>query len=214
MLAVDTALLSMQDAGIRPDAVVVVESQFWIERAFIGLRNSGIPVFADMTSFPGAVAVTGGPVCFFCTEYTKASFLDRFIDLETSVPLIPPLGSVGLTALYLALRITQDSLPVFFTGLDFSWGKAFTHSKGAPASREILYGAGRLEPAAMPSQLGVPGVFITDGKTGNPVFTNPALSDYARLLSVAFSNSNRIFDIRREGLQLEVPAITEEEAEK
>jgi len=186
LLAVDTALPTFRDSNIEPDAVIIVESQFWITRAFIGFRDSGIPVYADMTSNPQAIAATGGPVHYFNTRYAKAAFLERFASSGFAPPEIQPLGSVGLSALALAEIISTGEAPVFFSGLDFSWGSGFTHSRGAPSIREAHASVDRycsLEAQRVPYAVGVTSAA---GKDGRRVFTDPALSGYAALCAAEF----------------------------
>ena len=109
LLAVDAAAAALLP-DIQPDAIVLVESQYWIDSAFIGLCKYGIPVFADLTASPRALQVCGGNVYFFCTEYARLKYLERLY--QTLQPLILlPMGSVGLTALQLALALAAPRLP-------------------------------------------------------------------------------------------------------
>jgi len=205
LLSVDTALPALGDAGITPDAAVLVESQFWIERAFTGFAGSRIPVYADLTARPNAVSAPGGEVRFFFSEYTGAVFIDRFLASGLPPLVIPPLGSVGLVALYLAREIAAPGIPVLFSGLDFSFGKGFTHSRGAAPARETLNTATRLTPpgSSMPSTAA--GIFAAAGKRGETVHTDPSLSGYAELCRSYFGADDSggkglFFDLGETGL--------------
>jgi hypothetical protein len=213
LLAVDTALPVLHDSGITPDAVVLVESQYWIEKAFIGFADSRIPVIADLTARPGAVRATSGPIRFFHTKYANARFLGRFADSCETPVSVPPLGSVGLTAIYLARELAAPGLPIFFTGLDFSWGKGFTHARGAPATTAIYESAHRITPASQScaDRAFSPGAFSREGKCG-AVCTDPSLSGYAELCARAFKDDTRIFDIGGEGLVTGCARMTESDA--
>jgi len=189
LLAVDTALSSLRDARIVPDAVVLVESQFWIERAFAGSRDSRIPIFADLTARNQAIRATGGDIFFFVSEYAKAVYLKRFISAAFAPQVIPPLGSVGLSALYLAGIISKPVWPVFFTGLDFSWGRGFTHTRGAPAVLESMRNSGRYNPAGPTIAAKSAQVTKGIGKNGREIQTDPALSLYAHLCGTSFAES-------------------------
>jgi len=191
LLAVDTALPALRDAGLLPDAVVLVESQFWIERAFIGFRGSGIPVIADLTARTAAVRATGGPVHFFFTGYTKAAWLDRLRTGGFLPPEIPPLGSVGLVALEIALGIAGPGIPVFASGLDFSWKTGLTHARGTPAVRGMEDSACRLDPPGSPHADFAPGVYQVAGKDGMQVRTDPSLSGYADLCCLRFGQDRQ-----------------------
>ena len=222
ILAVDTALRSLEDSGVAPDAAVLVESQFWIERAFTGFRASRIPLLADLTARPSAVAALGGERAFFLSEYANLRYLRRFLDSDKAIPVIQPLGSVGLVALELASDIAKkyahQETPIFFTGLDFSWGRGLTHSRGAPAANEERMQANRFAPAGSRVPSVSPGVIASTGKDGEVAFTDPALSGYAQLCAEAFAQSTglksrQIFDLGTTGLDMGFTRATAAAAE-
>ena len=200
LLAVDTALVALRAASLVPDAVVLVESQFWISRAFIGFSTSKIPVFADMTARTEAVIATGGPVHFFHTPYADSAFLARFASSTLAPLVIPRLGSVGLVALHLARHIAGKGLPVFFTGLDFSWGSGLTHARGTSPAIAAHLGSTRLAPPnGNPAGLADRDMRVS-GKDGAVVRTDPVLSLYADLCRQLFSGDPGIFDLGESGL--------------
>lgn len=211
LLAVDTALPALRDSGITPDAVVLVESQFWITRAFIGFRDSRIPVYADLTANPQALLSTGGKVSFFHTAYAKASFLARFSAMDLSPSRVSPLGSVGLSALEIACFVAAPGFPVLFTGLDFSWGAGFTHSRGSPAPRDALARSCRLEPIERIPSTDASLTRRETGKGGLTVLTDPALAGYAALCAARFGGDSRLFDFGNAGLPTGCRNITEGE---
>lgn len=198
LLAVDAAVSALLP-DIMPDAMVVVESQHWIDSAFVGLRKSGIPIFADITASPRAVKAISGSTSFFCTEYVSACYLQemyRFLQ-----PLIlPPLGSVGLTALALALQLTDTSVPVLHTGLDFSWGTGLTHARNSSPIKKLRLSDTKLSPlytAACPI-----GLQHTIGKNNQQLVTLPNLMNYAEIYRHFFAQNPRIFDIGTTGCQI------------
>ena len=185
VLAVDTALAALAQAGITADAVIVLESQYWIEQAFHGFRSSTIPVYADLTARHGAITLPGGPLSLFYTRFDQSSLLNRLESLSLLPLEIPRLGSVGLAALYIARYTASAQTPIFFTGLDFSWQSGFSHSQGAPWPTRDRVTANRLQPAG--PQVASPGVYKEKGKKGKLVLTNPSLSGYAQLCANTFS---------------------------
>lgn len=212
VLAVDTALAALAQAGITADAVIVLESQYWIEQAFHGFRSSTIPVFADLTARHGAITLPGGPLSLFYTCFDQSSLLNRLESLGLLPLEIPRLGSVGLAALYIARYTASAQTPIFFTGLDFSWQSGFSHSQGAPWPTRDRVTANRLQPAG--PQVASPGVYKEKGKKGKLVLTNPSLSGYAQLCANTFSQVAHCYDIGQQGLQTGCPSITHEDAEK
>ena len=195
LLAVDAAAAALLP-DIRPDAIVLVESQYWIDSAFIGLRKYGIPVFADLTASPRALQACDGNVYFFCTEYARLKYLERLY--QTLQPLIlPPMGSVGLTALQLALALGAPHLPVLHTGLDFAWQTGLTHAAGSSPIKKLFAEICRTE---SPYKLSVStGMQHIVGKKGVSYWTTPVLSGYAELYRHAFSGNERVIDIGTEG---------------
>ena len=195
LLAVDAAAAALLP-DIRPDAIVLVESQYWIDSAFIGLHKYGIPVFADLTASPRALQACGGNVYFFCTEYARLRYLERLY--QTLQPLIlPPMGSVGLTAIQLALALAAPHLPVLHTGLDFAWQNGLTHAAGSSPIKKLFAEINRTE---SPYKLSVStGMQRISGKRGLSYWTTPVLSGYAELYRHTFSGNERVIDIGTEG---------------
>ena len=195
LLAVDAAAAALLP-DIRPDAIVLVESQYWIDAAVIGLQKYGIPVLADLTASPRALRACGGNVSFFCTAYARLRYLDRLY--QTLQPLIlPPMGSVGLTALQLALALTSPPLPILHTGLDFAWQNGLTHAAGSSPVKKLFAEICRTQ---SPYQLNnAAGMQRISGKQGRSYWTTPTLSGYAELYRHAFSGNGRVIDIGTEG---------------
>lgn len=195
LLAVDAAAAALLP-DIRPDAIVLVESQYWIDSAFIGLHKYGIPVFADLTASPRALQACGGNVYFFCTEYARLRYLERLY--QTLQPLIlPPMGSVGLTAIQLALALAAPHLPVLHTGLDFAWQNGLTHAAGSSPIKKLFAEINRTE---SPYKLSLSsGTQRIVGKKGFSYWTTPTLSGYAELYRHTFSGNERVIDIGTEG---------------
>jgi len=178
LVAVDTAARHLSDSGIAPDAIVVVESQYWIDGAFQGLAGSGIPVLADLTSRTASILRTGGPVSFFLSEYAKTALIRRLESCGTQPMIVPPLGSVGLTALYVLDELRDPGTPLFFAGLDFSWNRGFTHLRGAPAPLAEFSRSTRLTALAASGAPGIGSVSTAQTALGS-VTSDPLLADYA-----------------------------------
>lgn len=210
LLAVDAAAAALLP-DIQPDAIVLVESQYWIDSAFIGLRKYGIPVFADLTASPRALHACGGSVHFFCTEYARLKYLEHLY--QTLQPLIlPPMGSVGLTALQLALALAAPHLPVLHTGLDFAWQNGLTHAAGSSPIKKLFAEINRTE---SPYKLSLStGMQRISGKQGLSYWTTPVLSGYAELYRHTFSGNERVIDIGTEGCFLNGRQADMTEAER
>lgn len=209
LLAVDTALPLLLDHSLKPDAIVILESQLWIEHSFIGATCSGIPVFADMTARKGAFSVLSGPVFLFFTEFADTRFTRRFLETPFAPARLPAMGSVGIAALLLARKIAADSVPVIASGLDFSWGKAFSHARGTSPVRDIFCASTRLFPVSSACPSVKPGKIGRTGMRNTPIETDPALSGYAEL-SVQFARAgyfSECYVLGQTGLDIGIPCL-------
>ncbi len=203
VLCVDTALPVIGAAGITPDAVLVVESQIWIEDAFAGFKGSGIPVIADLTSRSAASRITGGPVSWCASLFTKCSLFDRLAALSLLPLPVEPLGSVGLLAVELALQLRQEGTAVICAGLDFSFGAGYTHARGAPATRN--YYTSRFNPPGSPPPQLRSGV----RECAPGLFTETVLDGYATLFRARYSRAPGLYQLGEGGLPLGIPSTNQ-----
>lgn len=212
LLAVDAAFRPLLDSGIRPDAVVAVESQCVSRRAFFGTKGSGVPIIADLCARSANLRVSGGTVSFFMSEYAKLPLLGRIKKALPDVPVFPPLGSVGLAAVEIALFLRRAEASVFVWGLDFSYPAGLSHCKESPSYKEMMNESNRLSPAGNPSAAFKAGAFFIEGKTGSQAACDPALKSYAELFSARYKNTENLYDLSPWGIDLTLPRISEADA--
>lgn len=209
VVAVDAAVPLLAQAGVRVDAVVAVEAQLAIERSYIGAAGAecvdGALVLADIASRAQVARHVGGRTAFFSSSFADAEFLSRLAAEPFFPPTVPPLGSVGLTATHLALRLRADPcVPVAVAGLDFSFSAGRTHSRGTNAEISRLCSRTRLgSDGAFDAAFGA-GARAAAGKRGE-VRTDVALSSYAELFTAAFRGTANLFDAGGTGLPLGLP---------
>ncbi|MCL1813214.1 MAG: DUF115 domain-containing protein [Treponema sp.] len=199
LVCVDTCLTLLKERQIMPDLAVILESQFWNLRDFNGSRNTGIPSAVDISAYPSTVQLLGGPVYMFCTPWTPLKFFDRFISGNLMPAKLPPLGSVGLTAVELARRL--GSGPVLTGGIDFSFTLDSIHARSSPAHLSALLTQNRFTGSFNTEAVFNPGVFNTFSKLNKPVKSNPSMRTYRYLFEKEFSGG-RIKDIEGSGLPL------------
>ncbi|AHN67571.1 6-hydroxymethylpterin diphosphokinase MptE-like protein [Treponema pallidum] len=200
LLAVDVACNALLP-DIVPDAVVLLESQFWIEQAFIGTLPRTVALFADLSAFPRAVRAANVPTHFFFTPYTHAAFIKRAQNAGV-VPLsIHPSGSVGLAALQLALRLRKKGVPIFHTGLNFSWNKGFTHARGSAPVQRLYHSTTRLHSLYPDCALFPEGIRSLKGKR-YAVQSIPNLVHYAHAYRTLCAEHPHLYDLDQEGLAL------------
>jgi hypothetical protein len=219
LAAVDTALPILRDAGLHPDLVFVLEAQAANARDFLGwgegfppapgcpspsgaAAGPGSALLCDLSSHPALVRRFRPAVRFFASRFAPLRLFDRLESAGLLPHSIPPLGSVGVAAVHLALELTGG--PVILAGLDFSYPAGKTHARGAPAWRSALAQTSRLAPADQALWEGLRRRPLTRraGKGGGPVLTDLVLQSYAAQLSRRIEGERRVFDIGRAGLPL------------
>nr|WP_318659787.1 6-hydroxymethylpterin diphosphokinase MptE-like protein [uncultured Treponema sp.] len=204
ILCVDAALNPLLESNIIPDAVVAVECQSIIEKAYIGKSVlSKVPLFSDLVSRSSIPEILGGPVSFFVSEYSNMTFLKTLSEKEILPPVIKPLGSVGLVASEIALRLRKnDDVKIFFSGLDFSFTAGITHAKETPSHKRQLFKNHRLTSVYNIDSAFAPGTSQITGKNERRMTTSKALISYALLFTEQFSDIKNFFDAGVSGVSL------------
>ncbi|MBQ0052810.1 MAG: DUF115 domain-containing protein, partial [Treponema sp.] len=206
-IAVDAAVPILSQFGIVSDAVVAVEGQLAIEKAYIGSNKIKSLVFADFTS-RNSVLRHFSKKSFFISDFTQANFLERIKKEDFSPLSVPPLGSVGLTATYLALLLRKNTtVPVFLTGLDFSYSLGKTHGQNAPAHIARLTKSNRFNPIENYAASFKDGAIKTTELNGTTYFTDIALSNYAKSFADQFSKAQNLFNCTDFGLNIGLPFV-------
>ncbi len=198
LMAVDTALSVLIENNITPDFIVAVDAQIFNLFDFMKAKNLEIPLFFDITGYPGILSATNGNIFPFISNFAENKLLKRLSEYQLLPKLLPPLGSVGLTSVYLAMDISSSS--ILYTGLDFSYKIGKSHAKGAPVHIQELIRNSRIHP---PGQLDLyfqRSLITQRDKEDKPVITDLILSSYAELMRNRFGNSERLFDIGELGL--------------
>jgi hypothetical protein len=211
VIAVDAASASLKAMKIKIDAIVAVEGQLAIEKAYIGGTAKSSLLIADITSRKAVTRHTRNAVTYFASKYTDSKFFKNLSQKEFFPQLVPPLGSVGLTAVYIALLLRANvNVPVFMSGLDFSFSLGRTHAKNAPAHISRLSTTNRFNPAenyAAAFRTGARQIF---GKNNIPVFTDTALEGYAKSFTDTFSCIPNLYDAGKQGIPLGIQQIDSE----
>ena len=206
VICADTALQPLLKNGIKPDGVFVDEAQSVIVKAFTGTPKD-IHIFAGLSSIPN-LAHRAGPdnLSYYFTEYAQGSFFDSLKTQNFMPPANKPFGSVGLTAVYYALKFRKnENIPVYVCGLDFSYTTGLTHTKGALAHILRLIQSNRLiSPQNYTAAYGL-GTEKVSGKNGQPVNTSPTLKNYAAMFRSFFAGQNNLFDAGDSGIDLGLP---------
>lgn len=205
LLAVDTAVQCLSRQGIIPDGVVNLEAQFYNLKDFYPLLNKEIDLFSDITAYPASLRQEMHTHYFFASSFQDTQLHKSLKDQDVLPREIPPLGSVGVAALYLAGMITERD--VFITGLDFSYVEGKTHARGTPfhdwcylqegrLAGDVWYSFSKSRPSKKADAL-PPGAV-----------SNPILESYARQLEdIAGSIPNNVYNLAERGMKLNIPSL-------
>jgi hypothetical protein len=213
VLAVDTALPALAEAGLAPDWVYALEAQHYNLEDFLPGRDPGLTLLCDLSSSPEVLRLFPRRRVF-ATRFHPLALFDRLEDCGLFPPELPPLGSVGVTAVQAALFLTAG--PVLLAGLDFCYPDGRTHARGAPSHRRALAGCSRLAPlgsATLEALAARPRLQVA-GKGGREYPSDLVLRSYALQLRALAESSGRLYDLGTEGLETGARVLrTEEELE-
>ncbi len=224
LLAVDAAVPALLARKIKPDLVLALECQHAIQQAYTTAAGMQLLLLADLTSRPSILHedtgfrkaadesddfqpvsgrnCTGGETAFFSTEFASTSFLERLRRLGLVDCILPPLGSVGIAAVELAVRMRANSgIPILVSGLDFSHNLGRTHCKESFQTRNNLTGCSRLNPPGSYGSLANPTLEKRAGKSG-PIYSDHILNQYAQIFVHQFQDTANIYDVGGAGLDL------------
>ena len=208
ILCADTALQPLLQNGITPDGVFIEEAQSVIVKAFTGTKKD-IHIFAGLSSIPNLVHFAGANnISYFFTEYTDGIFFESLKSKSFMPPANKPFGSVGLTAVYYALKFRKDdTVPVYVTGLDFSYSAGITHTKGALAHRLRLANSNRLLPVANYGAAFSYGTEKIKDKQNQDFYTTVTLKNYAAMFNSFFGDVKNLFDAGESGIKLQIQHV-------
>jgi hypothetical protein len=209
IICVDTCLGALKDRGIVPDLVVILESQHWNLKDFIGCSGWNVPAAIDISSLPASAKKLGGDGFLFFTPWTQLSIFERLRNADLLPAVFEPLGSVGLTAVEIARRLTKGK--IICAGLDFSFTADKYHACGTPGHRGKLNSQTRLARLFNTSVFEQTSIAAVS-KDGQSVHTSPIMKNYRNLFEQEFGGDSRVFDIKGTGLPLGVKTLTVKEA--
>ena len=210
IICVDTCLPALHERSIQPDLVVILESQHWNLRDFSGARGQKIDAAIDLSALPASARVLGGKRFFFATPWTELALFRRLGEAGLLPEIFIPLGSVGLNAVALALRISSG--PVLTAGIDFSCTLDSYHARSTPGYLALERTQCRTKSLINAAAAFREGTFTALSKTGQTVRSDPAMRKYRDLFEREFGGKARLLDIAGSGLPLGVKTVSLAEA--
>ncbi|ADK80955.1 motility associated factor glycosyltransferase family protein [Sediminispirochaeta smaragdinae] len=176
LLAVDTALSPLKAHGLDPDLIVCQDGQYYTMGDFITSQGFSTPLLFDLTAFRGVPRHQQAPLLPFLSSFDSSQLLARFSHAVPNIPLLPPVGSVGVTALLLAQKMKPPAL--LLAGLDFSYRLGKSHCRGTPFHHRELQNRRRLSPEGDVSAILQRHPFCLDEKQVPPLISDFVLSGY------------------------------------
>ncbi|MDR2924030.1 MAG: DUF115 domain-containing protein [Treponema sp.] len=210
IVCVDTCLPALRERGIRPDLAIILESQHWNLDDFTGLSGWDIPAAFDLSALPGSARALGNRLFLFFTPWTRLCIFRRLGAAGLLPASLPPLGSVGITAAAISIRLTRGA--VITAGLDFSFTLDSFHARSTPGHLARLRRQNRFTGLINAEAAFGHSVLGTVSKTGKKVLSNPAMRNYRELFEKQFTGCPRLFDMAGSGLPLGIKTLSTDEA--
>ena len=220
ILAVDAVIPALLAQKITPDLVLALECQHAIQQAYTNTSDSELFLVADLTSRPSILHYdtcqkknpnnrenlgkncSGGSTAFFSTEFTGSRFLERLQQQRFIQQVLPPMGSVGIVAMEMALLLRKNTnVPVYVSGLDFSFLLERSHCKESFQVKNTFLKTNRINPAGSYHCLTNPTTEKQLGKSGM-VYTDQILSYYRQIFCDRFQGIINAYDVGNHGLDL------------
>ncbi|MDR2842803.1 MAG: DUF115 domain-containing protein [Spirochaetaceae bacterium] len=126
LIATDTSLGTLLNAGIKPNAVISIDCQNISYYHFEGYNIEDIPLFLDMASPPLLTALSK-KTFLFSSAHPLCSYIDTF--LRNTIKIDSSGGNVTYAALSLAYSLGAKEISVF--GADFSYPQGNIYTRGA-----------------------------------------------------------------------------------
>jgi hypothetical protein len=169
----------------------------------------------DISSLASARNILGGESFLFTSLWADLSLFDRLKAAGLLPHPLPPLGSVGLCAVALALNLSSGN--VLTAGLDFSFTLDRFHARSSPSHLEKLRTQNRFRTILNPEPAFRKGAFPAVSKTGGTVRSDQGLKTYRDLAEQDVAGDNpdsgqRLWDVEGPGLSFGLPLLSVEEA--
>jgi hypothetical protein len=187
-----------------------LESQHWNLESFIGLQNMEIPAAIDLSALPRSATVLVDNLFLFFTPWAKLSIFDRLGAAGLLPASLPPMGSVGLSAVSIARWLSSGL--IICAGLDFSFTLDSYHARSTPGHLGRLRRQNRFTGLLNAGAALNYGIFSMVSKNGSRVFSNPAMRNYCELFRREFAADPGIFDLAGSGLPLGIKTLPLETA--
>jgi hypothetical protein len=212
LCAVDTAYPALTESGILPDAVFNLDGQFYNFYDFYRHGGRELHLISDITAYPASLRLKGIKPWFFSSRFAENRLLTN-LEAENLLPCsLPPLGSVGVSALYLCTLLGDG--PYLFTGLDFSYKPGKSHARGTVFHQIYLNRTDRLNPDGGLTELSLkrPARSLPGRKTGIALRSDTVLEGYYRSFrEIAETLRGRAFQLNEDYPHLGAPSLNEGE---
>ena len=193
ILCADTALQPLLKHKITPNGVFIEEAQNVIKKAFLGSSKEDFRLFAGISSIPElSEYIDISKISYFTSLYTNANFLENLKRKEILPYQNMPFGSVGITTMFYATKFRKDdSVPIFYYGLDFSYSAGYTHSRNTIAHIGRLCKSNRI--FKVENYNAAFSATSTKLSKNNSCFSTPVLLNYKNLFDSLFSEEKNIY---------------------
>lgn len=148
VICVDTALGSCLKTGIEPDYLITIDPQYWNAMHIRHLKAPNTVLITEISTYPSVFRFPCKDIYLTHSIYPAGSVFEDALEKEgfPEFGKLTPGGSVATSAWEFARWIGCESL--YFAGLDLSFPKKQTHTKGSVFEKQIHYTENRLSPSS------------------------------------------------------------------
>ncbi len=177
--------------------------------------SPGPAVLGELATYPTALRVAGHGAprrWLFSTDFAPLRIFDRMAKHGLRPCSMPPRGSVGITAVELALRMTESE--VLICGLDLAFDPVHTHARDSTIHRWHLRTSNRLDPLPAWRLAFRHNLLHREDKNAHHTGTTAVLLSYAAQLGELAKGDARLLDISPRGIPLGVRRVSPEQVEE
>lgn len=177
VVAVDTAVFSINEAGITPDLLVVVDPQYLNSRHLDGVETSGTIVIGYSSTHPRAFRREYSGCFLGNSPFPLGKTIEKGTDVRGG---LGSGGSVATTAWELS-RV-MGATAIYCGGLDLGFPGGHTHHRSSLFERWMLHSATRLNPMECMDYryLNEGNPVLLPSNSGGQVLSNQRMEIYAR----------------------------------
>ncbi len=210
LVAVDTVMRALNEAGITPDFLVVIDPQYWNVRHLDRVDLSKTILVSESSTHPAVFRKGHGRLFFAASLFPLGQFMESFTGERRQLGAG---GSVATSAWDLAHILTKG--PVYCCGLDLGFPDRETHYRGSFFEERAHMMSGRFSSAETAAFQALTGAFpfFLENNSGGKTLTDSRLVIYKQWFEERLKQSpeKKTFSLSPKGIRIDGIDFTDAE---